>query len=106
MGIRLQKNERTCEMSLRRWIRNWLNKDNDGDYPIGALKAEVQPSPHYNNDKTLRFNVTPGNGGIVVAVSGYDKKTGHSQDNLYILPDNEDIGERVSHIVTLEILQR
>jgi nitrate reductase alpha subunit len=89
-------------MKLKRWIRNWLYEEDK----IQTLACEATPRAHYEGERTMNFSVTAGRGGVIVSMNGYDSKKQQSYNNLHIIPENEDIGQRVSEIVTLELLQR
>jgi hypothetical protein len=53
----------------------------------------------------LSFNVMPAQGGTVVQIRTYNRKT--DQDNLvtHVVPEGEDITTAIGHIVSMELLK-
>jgi hypothetical protein len=53
----------------------------------------------------LSFNVMPAQGGTVVQIRTYNRKT--DQDNLvtHVVPEGEDITTAIGHIVSMELLR-
>ena len=53
----------------------------------------------------LRFQVMPATGGTIVQIRHHDRK--HDRHNVitHVIPDGEDIAERVGQIVSLELLR-
>jgi hypothetical protein len=53
----------------------------------------------------LSFNVMPATGGTVVQIRHYDRKTDRNNHVTHVIPDGEDIAERIGQIVSLELLR-
>ena len=47
----------------------------------------------------------PATGGTIVQIRSYDRKTDRSNFITHVIPDGENIAERVGQIVSLEILR-
>ena len=56
-------------------------------------------------EKALRFNVLPCTGGVVMECRTFDRKTHSNDTRTFIIPEGEDIAERVGQIVSMEILR-
>jgi hypothetical protein len=89
--------------SLKRLLRDWLYSD----YPVGANKvAEVVSPDEFEDGRTLRFNVTPCRGGVIVNVKNYNRRHERTDSTIYVIHDDENVGEKVSGIVSMELLSR
>lgn len=53
----------------------------------------------------LRFSVMPATGGTIVQIKHYDRKQDRSNTITHVIPDGENIAERVGQIVSLELLR-
>lgn len=54
----------------------------------------------------MTFNIHRASGGLVVEHSHYDEKLDKHNQSLYIITDEQDLGESLSKIVTIEMLRR
>ena len=43
--------------------------------------------------------------GFVMEVQSIDRRTERQQNKLYLIPDDQDLGQAVSHIITVESLK-
>lgn len=94
---------------LKRKLRAWLRSDE-----LDEAVMVKSSSPDYHEDGMIRFVLTPAIGGRILRVTrevSYNKSSnslGSSRDNenvTYIIPSGEDVGERVSKIINLELLK-
>lgn len=92
--------------NLRRWIKNWLTKD---DYTIVKENVPV----NYNrlstdeiNSDSIKFTVTPANGGVIISTYSINNIKGESNSNLYVIHQNDDVAENITKIITLELLKK
>lgn len=95
---------------LKQRLRNWLNSDNDFDDVISARKLS-RGNPISTRDSTeldgepIRFNIFRANGGTVVQTHVYDRQKDRSFQQLHIVGHDQDLGECLSKILTLESLR-
>ena len=92
---------------LKRKIRRWLDSEqditiDDGRYAIASTKVA---SRDINSDVALQFKVYNAVGGKIVEFSRYDCKTDRSDHQIYIIGRDEDFGEKIAKISTLEVLR-
>ena len=87
---------------LKLKLRRWVNSAQD-TYAVaepvvarGANSIEVEG---------LGFSVMPARGGTVVQIREYDRKTDRNNYVTHVIPDGEDIAERIGQIVSLELLR-
>lgn len=96
------------------WLFRWLGKK------IEVANRPSQPEPSMWNTITssrgnvfdnklsdgMTFNIHRASGGLVVEHSHYDEKLDKHNQSLYIITDEQDLGESLSKIVTIEMLRR
>jgi hypothetical protein len=58
-----------------------------------------------SDDPVLNFKVYPAVGGKVVEFRRYDRKTDRNDTTTYIITNDQDFGERISKIATMEQLK-
>ena len=68
------------------------------DPMMASVSTELRSNP-------LRISVYPANGGVVVETRQYNKVTDEEHTQLHVITDTEDLGNRLSQIITLESLR-
>jgi len=95
---------------FKKWFANmcreaWKNaRDDKADKPSIANSLSTK-SVDSIDSKGTRFTVYKADGGHVVETRTYDKNH-DSQTSLYIVTSDQDLGERLAHIVTYEAIKR
>ena len=84
---------------LRRKVRRWLERGDE--YP--AIVAAT-PDPRVEIEG-LTFNVMSANGGTIIQTRQYNSKIDRNVYSTHIIPDGEDVAERIGQIVSLELLK-
>lgn len=86
---------------MKRWVRNIIN------WAIREEKQKAMPDPdmHLRGDETLNFRIFNAVGGKVVEFIQYNPKTDQRTVTNYVVTDDQDLGERISKIITLERLK-
>jgi len=81
-----------------KWVRDdWYNNQPVAqDVAVGARSVDVEG---------LSFNVMPAQGGTVVQIRSYDRRTDRNNSITHVIPDGEDIATRIGHIVSMELLR-
>jgi hypothetical protein len=89
---------------MREWLRNKLLKF---IFPKDELQSSTAVSPvaNYVEIDGMNFNVMQANGGVIVQLRKYDRKTDRNNHSTHIITDNEDLAERIGQIVALEMLR-
>lgn len=88
---------------LRRKLLNILHSD-DSQVKLASPQL-VRESDSVNSDPVLQFRVFSAVGGKVVEFSHYDRKTDRRNSTTYIITNEQDFGERISKIATMESLK-
>lgn len=85
---------------LQRKLRRWLQDEDI--YPISVAESTVR---HGVDVEGLAFNVMPATGGTIVQVRHYDRTADRNNYITHVIPDGEDIANRIGQIVSMEILR-
>ncbi len=83
---------------LKRRIRRWLDRDDS------IVESPVLRSRDVDVDG-LNFNIMSAQGGTIVQIRHYDRKSDRHNTITHVIPDGEDISQRVGQIVSMEILR-
>ena len=89
---------------LRQKLKNFLYPDDEAGLQ-SSNRLTVTSNDDYSEDNTLRFNVTPARGGIIVSVRNYNRKRDTSENTIHVIHDDEDVAQRVSEIVSMSLLR-
>lgn len=95
-----------------KWFDRWLYSkvkdlwDNSSkDYGMVGPAAVAKDSDNKVEVDGIQFKVMSAHGGVIVQTRTYNPKTDRNVYNTHIIPDGEDIAERVGQIVSLELLR-
>lgn len=76
---------------------------------VGLAIAGQTASPEghiHLRESSMNFRLYPATGGHIVEYSYYDEKTDQNTQALHLIPSDQDLGESISKIMTLEALKR
>jgi len=99
---------------FKRMVINWVREDWDNArqeqdcYPSPELSRglnSVGSTRDIGSDVSLQFKVYNAIGGKIVEFSRYDRKNDRSDHQIYIIGRDEDFGEKIAKISTLEVLR-
>ena len=87
---------------LKRWLNNWLDDRN-----IPAQEPPVATSPYDGLDyeRTISFQIYFAQGGRVIQTRRYDRAKDRSHISLYIVTEDQDLGQEIDKIITMEALR-
>jgi len=90
------------KISWRQRLRNWLNKDIDdsADVPQDIVVEEASLS-----SDGLRFQLYRASGGYVIETRYYDRRNDRNENKMYIITDDQDVGDAIGKIITMESLR-
>ena len=84
----------------RQRLKNWLFRDeSDAMEPVA-----VDETPSLSGDG-MRFQLFRATGGYVIETRQYDSKNDRNNYKLYIVKDDEDVGQAFGKIITMESLR-
>lgn len=98
-------------MKIRKIIRDWLNRDlyahpcPTPDVKITGLSGGAFQEPNLQNDKRIRLTIYPASGGKIIETTKYDSVKDRIFTNLYIITSDENFGDEIEKILTLEHLR-
>jgi len=95
-----------------KWVReDWeqasmTQEDDYSNRPIAIRKQSTMGGGSIlDSDATLTFTVYNAIGGKVVEFRRYDRKNDRSDHTVYVIGKDEDFGEKISRISTLEVMK-
>lgn len=91
-------------------VRNWLAEQPEKDECVstGIAKASTYLGSPYSNrleGQGINFKICKATGGYVVETVTYDPNTDRSKVNLHIITDEQDMGQEIGKILTMEALR-
>ena len=87
------------------WFRNWLYDEGSAQDEAEKVLAHDDDHRNYEDDKTLKFNVTTARGGVILTVRNYDQRQDRHFYTAHVLHDDQNIAEGVAQIVSMELLR-
>jgi hypothetical protein len=95
-----------------KWVReDWDNARQEQDcYPSTKMSrgnpiSTISGRANVDSEPTLQFKVYSAVGGKIVEFSRYDPKSDRTDRQIYIIGKDEDFGEKIARISTLEALR-
>lgn len=94
---------------LKRKIRDWVRDANEDDsMTIGSNRVVASREVEANMcdaEPILNFRVFSAVGGQVVEFRSYDRQKDRSNTQTYIITKDDDFGEKIAKIATLEMMK-
>jgi hypothetical protein len=87
---------------LKRIVVKWVKDDWYNSQPVQDV---VSVGTKAVDVEGLSFNVMPAQGGTVVQIRSYDRRSDRNNTITHVIPDGEDIATRLGQIVSLELLR-
>jgi hypothetical protein len=95
------------------WLDKWIAKKvrEAWDEPkqfhniVGSKTAELVSRDRMDSSPDLNFRMFRAENGYVMEVRYSDKRTERTTTNLHLISDEEDLGQSIAHIITLESLK-
>ena len=96
---------RWLRIKIRRWLDN--HEDMDEVFVNSTKRASITRArdSHELDGEPIRFNIFRANGGTVVQTHMYDRQKDRSFQQLHIVGHDQDLGESLGKIVTMESLR-
>ena len=88
---------------LKRKVKDWLFTDDN----YGAVKAVSmhETSSSVDSEPVLNFRIYSANNGRILEFNKYDRMKDRTDRSLYIIDKEQDIGEYVGKVLSLELLK-
>lgn len=88
-----------------KWLSKKIAQANMGEEVVMKSRTLAQYDDSDDGDNPIRFELTTAVGGRILRVRRYDRKTHENEVQTYVIPQGEDVGERVTKIVNLELIK-
>jgi hypothetical protein len=92
-----------------KWVRDdWENAQEDRKLQYATISGNMNVAvskQSVDSDPTLHFKVYNAIGGKIVEFSRYDRRQDRHEHQTYIITQDQDFGERIAKIATLESLK-
>jgi hypothetical protein len=90
---------------ITQWVReDWENARQEKEVPQLCISRDVE-AKMCDSDPILHFRVFSAVGGKVVEFRRYDRKTDRNDTTSYIITNDQDFGDRIAKIATMESLK-
>ena len=90
------------------WVKeDWNKVRSDGD-TIASSKSinTLSVSRRLDQSNGMNFTIHSANGGYVMEYNKYDPRTDERNSALHIITSDQDLGQGIAHIITLEMLRK
>ena len=95
---------------MKKWLRNKLQNflyPQDCDVvETKSTRRGVLVRGSSLDSRGMSFTIHQASGGYVLEYSAYDDKTDRHNHNLHIIPSEQDLGQGIAHIITLEMVRK
>lgn len=101
-----------------RWFDKWLYKkvrdmwdnrykyDDEGLNKVAIGQTAMIERGRTEGDNRITFELSSAVGGKILNVRHYDERKDRHDTQTYVIPNGEDVGERVAKIVNLELFKQ
>lgn len=92
-----------------KWFKNKVINWARSDRTTISEKSELICSPdtvRRIDQSGMNFTIYQANGGHVMEYSFYNRKNDTRDTALHIIPNDQDLGQGISHIITFEMLRK
>lgn len=87
-----------------KWLARKISRAQECE--METIKAStVQSLTVEEDDDPIRFELTTAVGGRILRVRRYDRRKHESDCQIYVIPQGEDVGERLTKIINLELIK-
>jgi hypothetical protein len=95
---------------MKNWLRNKLHSFMFPQDSLVESRASTKNSAVSRgrtlDSRGMSFTIHQASGGYVLEYSSYEEKTDRHTHNLHIIPSDQDMGQGIAHIITLEMLRK
>jgi hypothetical protein len=91
------------------WVREDWNKvrsGNDAIVPSNSIGISPINKGRRLDHNGMNFTIHSANGGFIMEYNTYDPRTDERNNALHIITSDQDLGQSIAHIITLEMLRK
>ena len=86
------------------WVKeDWNKVRSDGDV---IATSKTISGRRMDQPNGMNFTIHAANGGYVMEYNKYDPRTDERNSALHIITSDQDLGQGIAHIITLEMLRK
>ena len=98
-----------------KWVKNkviqWVKEDwnkarPEQDMLVSNSVGTISKGRRIDQSNGMNFTIHSANGGYVMEYNKYDHRTDERNTALHIITSDQDLGQGIAHIITLECLRR
>ena len=90
---------------LKRKLRSWLMDNEDQPSNSLGVALKVREADSVESEPVLNFKIYSAVGGKIVEFRRYDRQRDRSDNQTYIITNDQDFGERIAKIATMESMK-
>jgi len=91
---------------VTQWVReDWNKARPEQDVLVSNSIGTVSKSRRLDQHG-MNFTIYSANGGYVMEYTSYDPRTDERNNALHIITSDQDLGQGIAHIITLEMLRK
>lgn len=94
----ITKKKKQMKLSIKQRIRNWLMDEDEQIYSQPVESDRL-------SSEGMRFQLYKASGGFVIETRHYDERTDRNNNKIYVITENQDLGEELGKIITMESLR-
>jgi succinylglutamate desuccinylase len=93
---------------LFKWLGNRIQRAREYDEcKMSTQLSRATVSERIGDQRdSMNFQIHSATGGYILEFSSYDKRRDEWDKNLHIIRDDEDLGEGIAKIITIEMLRK
>ena len=90
------------------WVREDWNKARPEQDALPSSKSinTITSGRRMDQPNGMNFTIHSANGGYVMEYNKYDPRTDERNSALHIITSDQDLGQGIAHIITLEMLRK
>ena len=92
-------------MTFKQRIVKWLNSDNYKNEANQTKGIEAPRADEVAAEQAIRFKVIKAQGGTIIETQMYNRRKDQSAIGLYIIHDDQNLGQEIAKIITMEALK-
>ena len=98
-----------------KWFDKWLAKrarrgavhlNNEEEDKNMLSCVDDERHLHRNPKNAMHFTIYSANGGHVLEYHKYNERNDEDEYTLHLIPNDNDVGQSISHVITLEMLRK
>ena len=98
MGTKMKK------YGFRTWLKNWLDKPIEKESRNYAQDIVSIEGDSLHSDG-MKFQLYKASGGYVIETRSYDRIKDRNNTKMYVITEDQDLGEQIGKIITMEALR-